>query len=53
MQPIPLCPITGLPAIRRIQPAWSWVVGRACDALFRVPASASRSGLLLIARKPS
>ncbi len=32
---------------------WSWLVGRACDALFRVPASAGPSGLLLIARKPS
>jgi SAM-dependent methyltransferase len=33
--------------------AWSWLVGRACDALFPVPASARPSGLLLIARKPS
>jgi SAM-dependent methyltransferase len=33
--------------------AWSWLLGRACDALFRVPASAKASGLLLIARKPS
>jgi hypothetical protein len=33
--------------------AWSWLVGRACDALFRIPASARPSGLLLIARKPS
>jgi SAM-dependent methyltransferase len=33
--------------------AWSWLVGRACDALFRVPVSARPSGLLLIARKPS
>ena len=32
--------------------AWGWLVGRACDALFRVPASARPSGLLLIARKP-
>jgi SAM-dependent methyltransferase len=32
---------------------WSWLVARACDALFRVPASARPSGLLLIARKPS
>jgi SAM-dependent methyltransferase len=32
---------------------WSWLVGRACDALFRVPASAKPSGLLLVARKPS
>jgi SAM-dependent methyltransferase len=31
--------------------AWSWLAGRACDALFRVPASAEASGLLLIARK--
>jgi SAM-dependent methyltransferase len=30
---------------------WCWLVGRACDALFRVPASAEPSGLLLIARK--
>jgi SAM-dependent methyltransferase len=33
--------------------AWSWLAGRACDALFRTPASARPSGLLLIARKPS
>jgi hypothetical protein len=33
--------------------AWSWLLGRACDALFRVPAAARPSGLLLIARKPS
>jgi SAM-dependent methyltransferase len=33
--------------------ARSWLVGRACDALFRIPASARPSGLLLIARKPS
>jgi SAM-dependent methyltransferase len=33
--------------------AWSWLVGRACDSLFRVPASARSSGLLLVARKPS
>ena len=33
--------------------AWSWLVGRACDGLFRVPASARPSGLLFIARKPS
>ena len=32
--------------------AWSWLIGSACDALFRVPASARPSGLLLIARKP-
>jgi SAM-dependent methyltransferase len=32
--------------------AWSWIIGRACDALFRVPASAKPSALLLIARKP-
>jgi SAM-dependent methyltransferase len=30
---------------------WSWLVGRVCDALFRVPASARPSGLLLVARK--
>jgi SAM-dependent methyltransferase len=33
--------------------AWSWLAGRACDVLFRVPASAEPSGLMLIARKPS
>lgn len=33
--------------------AWSWLAGRACDALFRVPQSAKSSGLLLAARKPS
>jgi SAM-dependent methyltransferase len=33
--------------------AWSWLAGRACDALFSIPASARPSGLLLIARKPS
>lgn len=32
--------------------AWSWIVGRTCDALFRVPATAKSSGLLLAARKP-
>jgi SAM-dependent methyltransferase len=32
---------------------WSWLAGRACDVLFRVPASAEPSSLLLIARKPS
>jgi SAM-dependent methyltransferase len=32
--------------------AWSWLLGRACNALFRVPASAASSGLLLVARKP-
>ena len=32
--------------------AWSWLFGRACNALFRVPASAVPSGLLLVARKP-
>jgi len=32
---------------------WSWLGGRACDALFRVPATAKPSGLLLIARKPA
>src|SRR5215469_10825293 len=32
---------------------WSWLVGRTSDALFRVPASARPSGLLLVARKPS
>jgi SAM-dependent methyltransferase len=33
--------------------AWSWLVGRACDALFHIPASAKLSALLLVARKPS
>jgi SAM-dependent methyltransferase len=33
--------------------AWSWLAGRACDALLRLPASARPSGLMLIARKPS
>jgi len=32
---------------------WSWLIGRACDALFRVPAAARPSALMLIARKPS
>ena len=32
--------------------AWSWIAGRTCDTLFRVPASAQSSGLLLMARKP-
>lgn len=32
---------------------WSWVFGRTCDALFRVPATAWPSALLLIAGKPS
>jgi SAM-dependent methyltransferase len=32
--------------------AWSWISGRVCDALFRVPAAANPSGLLLVARKP-
>jgi len=32
---------------------WSWLGGRTCDPLFRVPASARPSGLMLIARKPS
>jgi len=31
--------------------AWSWLVGRACNAMFRVPVSAGPSGLLLIAGK--
>ena len=33
--------------------AWAWLAGRTCDALFRVPATARPSGLMLIARKPS
>jgi SAM-dependent methyltransferase len=32
---------------------WSWLAGRACDTLFRVPESAASSGLLLVAHKPS
>jgi SAM-dependent methyltransferase len=32
--------------------AWSWLVARSCDALFRVPISARPSGFLLVARKP-
>jgi SAM-dependent methyltransferase len=31
--------------------AWSWLVGRAADTLFRIPAWAEPSGLLLVARK--
>jgi hypothetical protein len=30
---------------------WSWIIGRASNLFFRVPASAKPSGLLLIARK--
>jgi SAM-dependent methyltransferase len=33
--------------------AWSWTAARIGDALFRVPASAKPSGLLLTTRKPS
>jgi len=33
--------------------AWSWLAGRTANALFRVPATAKASGLLLAARKPS
>jgi len=32
--------------------AWSWIAGRVCDTLLRVPALAKPSGLLLLARKP-
>jgi len=32
--------------------AWSWLLGRACDAVFRLPTSAKPSALLLVARKP-
>jgi SAM-dependent methyltransferase len=32
---------------------WSWIAGRASNALFRVPATAKPSGWLLAARKPS
>jgi SAM-dependent methyltransferase len=32
--------------------AWSWFAGRACNALFDVPAAAKSSGSLLAARKP-
>jgi SAM-dependent methyltransferase len=31
--------------------AWSWLMGRVCNALFQIPASAEASGLLLVARK--
>jgi SAM-dependent methyltransferase len=31
--------------------AWSWVIGRTCNAFFGLPARAEPSGLLLIARK--
>ncbi|HEY1260030.1 MAG TPA: class I SAM-dependent methyltransferase [Stellaceae bacterium] len=33
--------------------AWSWVAGRVSNALFRIPASANPSGMLLLAQKPS
>ena len=33
--------------------AWNWLAGRTCDALFRVPATARPSGLILMACKPS
>jgi SAM-dependent methyltransferase len=33
--------------------AWSWIAGRTCNTLFRVPAAAESSGLLLTARKLS
>lgn len=33
--------------------AWSWLAARICDPLFRVPATAKSSGLLLVARKAS
>jgi SAM-dependent methyltransferase len=33
--------------------AWSWLAGRALNACFDIPASATPSSLLLIARKPS
>jgi len=32
--------------------AWSWLVGRACDAVFRLPTAAKPSALFLVARKP-
>jgi SAM-dependent methyltransferase len=32
--------------------AWSWLLGRACDAVFRIPTAAKPSALLLVARKP-
>jgi SAM-dependent methyltransferase len=31
---------------------WSWLAGRLCNALFRLPAHAHRFELLLVARKP-
>jgi SAM-dependent methyltransferase len=32
--------------------AWSWLLGRACNAVFRLPTGAKSSALLLVARKP-
>ena len=32
--------------------AWSWLLGRACNAVFRLPITAKPSALLLVARKP-
>ena len=32
--------------------AWSWLLGRICDAVFRIPTAAKPSALLLVARKP-
>jgi SAM-dependent methyltransferase len=32
--------------------AWSWLLGRACDAVFSIPVAAKPSALLLVARKP-
>jgi len=32
--------------------AWSWLLGWACDSMFRLPTAAKPSALLLVARKP-
>lgn len=32
--------------------AWSWALGRACDAVFSIPAAARPAALMLVARKP-
>jgi hypothetical protein len=32
--------------------AWSWLLGRACDGVFRLPTTAKPSALLMVARKP-
>src|SRR5262249_39878254 len=40
------------PAVRGCPAPWSWLLGRGCDAVFRLPTAAKPSGLLLGARKP-